>query len=218
MNNAKKTFISGLNADASNFAHKKEDLVDALNARVILSSEGKSGSLSNITGNRLISNPYLESDSKVVGSFEDVSNNDIYYFTSSSVADKIFVYKNSLNAVYLVLSETDLQDYSLGFSNNPITGISVIDGLLYWTGGEDKEPCRINVDRGIKIHHSSYSSTQVAYTTPIQKSVVTIIRKPPMLPPEVEAQVYSSRDTSFLKPQAHTFAFRYKYKDGETSV
>lgn len=218
MNNAKKTFISGLNADASNFAHKKEDLVDALNARVILSSEGKSGSLSNITGNRLISNPYLESDSKVVGSFEDVSNNDIYYFTSSSVADKIFVYKNSLNAVYLVLSETDLQDYSLGFSNNPITGISVIDGLLYWTGGQDKEPCRINVDRGIKIHHSSYSSTQVAYTTPIQKSVVTIIRKPPMLPPEVEAQVDTSRDTSFLKPQAHTFAFRYKYKDGETSV
>ena len=48
MNNAKKTFISGLNHDASFFAHTKEDNLDALNARVISSSDGKSGSLSNI--------------------------------------------------------------------------------------------------------------------------------------------------------------------------
>ena len=70
MQNSKKTFIAGLNTDDAFFAHKPDDNVDALNARVISSSEGKSGSLSNIDGNRLISNTSLlvgGGDNKVVG-------------------------------------------------------------------------------------------------------------------------------------------------------
>ena len=223
MNNAKKTFISGLNHDASFFAHTREDNLDALNARVITSAEGKAGSLSNIEGNRKINNLLAEKDSRVIGSFEDPITNDVYYFTVSSASSspsKIYVYKNSANAIYLVLSDTDLEDDAkLGFTSSKlITGIYFLDGLLYWTGSVNKEPYRINVDRGIKLHHSSYSTTESAYAKPIPKSVVTLIRKPPMLPPIIEAQEDSSRDTSFLKPQAHTFAFRYKYKDGETSV
>ena len=223
MNNAKKTFISGLNHDASFFAHTKEDNLDALNARVISSADGKSGSLSNIDGNRKISNSLIEKDAQVVGSFEDPLTNDVYFFTVSSASSnpsKIFVYDNSANAIYLVLSDADLEiGETLGFSKTkPITGINFIDGLLYWTGADGREPCRVNVDRGIKLHHNSYSTTESAYETPIKKSIITIIRKPPMLPPTILAEVDSNRDTSFLKSQAHTFAFRYKYKDGETSV
>ena len=77
MNNAKKTFISGLNHDASFYAHTKEDNLDALNARVISSSDGKSGSLSNIDGNRKIENLLVDQNSIVVGSIEDVLTNDV---------------------------------------------------------------------------------------------------------------------------------------------
>ena len=218
MNNAKKTFISGLNADGSFFTHKKDDNVDALNARVVISSEGKSGSLSNILGNREVTNSILPTNAKVVGSFEDPNTNDIYFFVAGSIS-KIFVYKNSSNSILEVLSDADLQGFTLGFSSSkPVTGVFFLDGLLYWTGPDNKEPCRINVDRGIKLHNSSYSTTESAYVTPIANSVVTLIRKPPMLAPSITAEIDTSRDTSFLKPQAHTFAFRYKYKDGETSV
>ena len=221
MNNAKKTFISGLNHDASFFAHTKEDNLDALNARVISSSDGKSGSLSNIDGNRKINNLLNNKGSSVVGSLEDALTNDIYYFVANAAGQsKIFVYKNSSSSILLVLQDSDLESgVTLGFDKDkPVTGISFIDGLLYWTGATGKEPCRINVDRGIKLHNNSYSTDESAYVTPIPNSVITLIRKPPMLPPVVVAEVDTNRDTSFLKSQAYTFAFRYKYKDGETSV
>ena len=159
MNNAKKTFISGLNHDASFFAHTKEDNLDALNARVISSSDGKSGSLSNIDGNRKINNLLNNKGSSVVGSLEDVLTNDIYYFVANAAGQsKIFVYKNSSSSILLVLQDSDLESgVTLGFDKDkPVTGISFIDGLLYWTGATGKEPCRINVDRGIKLHNKCH--------------------------------------------------------------
>ncbi|MAN64658.1 MAG: hypothetical protein CMI60_22225, partial [Parvibaculum sp.] len=222
MNNAKKTFISGLNADDSFFSHTKEDNLDALNARVITSKEGKAGSVSNIIGNRLITNDSLiPSGSKVIGVYEDPTSNNIFYFTTNPDGDhKIFCYNSIFLEIYTVLSNADFGGaYDLGFSlNKAITGIAFIDGLLYWTGPDNKEPSKINVDRGILVHHPTYISTETAYALPIKKEAITVIKKPPFKPIEFAVTTDSTRDTSFIKPQAHTFAYRYIYKDGETSV
>ena len=97
MQNSKKTFISGLNTDDSYFAHKQDDNVDALNVRVVSSSEGKSGSLSNITGNREVTNSgllYGGGNNKVIGTYEDPTTNNIFYFvTKPSGYSYIFMYK-----------------------------------------------------------------------------------------------------------------------------
>ena len=188
MQNSKKTFISGLNTDDSYFAHKQDDNVDALNVRVVSSSEGKSGSLSNITGNREVTNSgllYGGGNNKVIGTYEDPTTNNIFYFvTKPSGYSYIFMYKSDEEIVYTVLEDANLNsDYSLNFQpTEAITGITFIDGLLYWTGVKDREPCRINVDRGIKLNHPLYSTDEEAYESPIKKNIVTVIRKPPMMP------------------------------------
>ena len=222
MNRSKKTFLTGLNFDDSFYAHRKEDTIDALNAKVVTSDEGKAGSLSNVFGNRLISNQFLDRFAfpKVIGTYEDSNTNDLYYFIKDDVESYIFKYDVSDNFVYLVLRDQDFNDgYTLNFSKSkPVTGVYYVDKLLYWTGPDGREPSRINVDRAIKMHHAGYVTDETAYTDKLSKSLVTVIRKPPMLPLATEAKTDVSRDTTFLKSRSLTFAYRYIYKDGETSV
>ena len=222
MENAKKTFIAGINTDDSYFAHTVQDNLDALNLRVVSSSSGKSGSVSNVEGTRKIPNTQSLNNTKVIGSYEDPTTNDIFYFliNTSTLGCAIYCYKSKLENIYRVLSDNNLDsEYRLGFNEDkPITGIAYIDNILYWTGVEGKEPFRINVERGILTNNSNYVTSESAYIQPILKSVITLIRKPPMLPLVTEVQEDSTRDTSFLKSRAHTFAYRYVYKDGETSV
>lgn len=222
MNRSKKTFITGLNFDDSFYAHRKEDTIDALNAKVVTSDEGKAGSLSNVFGNRLISNQFLDRFAfpKVIGTYEDSNTNDLYYFIKDDIESYIFKYDVSDNFVYLVLRDQDFNDgYTLNFSKSkPVTGVYYVDKLLYWTGPDGREPSRINVDRAIKMHHAGYVTGETAYTDKLSKSLVTVIRKPPMLPLVTEAQTDAARDTTFLKSRSLTFAYRYIYKDGETSV
>ena len=222
MENAKKTFIAGINTDDSYFAHTVQDNLDALNLRVVSSSSGKSGSVSNVEGTRKIPNTQSFNNTKVIGSYEDPTTNDIFYFliNTSTLGCAIYCYKSKLENIYKVLSDNNLDsEYRLGFNKDkPITGIAYIDNILYWTGVEGREPFRINVERGILTNNTNYVTSESAYIQPILKSVITLIRKPPMLPLVTEVQEDSTRDTSFLKSRAHTFAYRYVYKDGETSV
>ena len=81
MENSKKTFIAGINADDSFFAHTGQDNLDALNVRVVSSSEGKAGSISNVNGTRNIPNSQdLSRSTKCIGTYEDPTTNNIFYF------------------------------------------------------------------------------------------------------------------------------------------
>ena len=153
MENTKKTFIAGLNTDDSKFAQTGQDNLDALNARVVSSAEGKAGSLSNVDGTRrIINNQSFSQDTKVIGSYEDPTTNDIFYFLVAAYGvSAIYCYKSKLETIYKVLTDSNLSSvYRLNFNKDkPITGIAYIDDLLYWTGVDGREPFRINVERGI---------------------------------------------------------------------
>tara|TARA_R110002049_G_scaffold76993_10_gene197333 strand:- start:5181 stop:10421 length:5241 start_codon:yes stop_codon:yes gene_type:complete len=223
MENTKKTFIAGLNTDDSKFAQTGQDNLDALNARVVTSAEGKAGSLSNVDGTRFIPNyQSFSRDTKVIGSYEDPTTNDVFYFlvVGDTGASVIYCYKSKLETIYKVLSDSNLAStYKLNFNKDkPITGVAYIDDLLYWTGVDGREPFRINVERGIATNSTDYVTPEEAYQEPIEKAIITLIRKPPMLPLDIKVEEDDTRDTSFLKSRAHTFAYRYVYKDGETSV
>ena len=136
MENAKKTFISGLNSDDSIFALKQDDHINAENIRVVTSSSGKAGSVSNVDGTTSIVNGYNLQDAICIGSYEDQKTNDIYFFvieekSSANPISSIYVYKSDLNQICKVLSDANLsQDYLFGFQQDkPITGVAVIDGL-----------------------------------------------------------------------------------------
>ena len=162
MENSKKTFIAGINTDDSFFALTAQDNLDALNSRVVTSSEGKAGSISNVDGTRKIPNYNSFKNTKVIGSYEDATSNNVFYFlvNTESGNSSIYCYKPKEDNIYKVLSDSNLESsYRLGFDQlKPITGIGYIDDILYWTGVEGKEPFRINVERGI-------SANNVAYTT-----------------------------------------------------
>ena len=117
MENAKKTFIAGINTDDSYFAHTVQDNLDALNLRVVSSSSGKSGSVSNVEGTRKIPNTQSLNNTKVIGSYEDPTTNDIFYFliNTSTLGCAIYCYKSKLENIYRVLSDNNLDsEYRLG--------------------------------------------------------------------------------------------------------
>ena len=222
MENSKKTFIAGINTDDSFFALTAQDNLDALNSRVVTSSEGKAGSISNVDGTRKIPNYNSFKNTKVIGSYEDATSNNVFYFlvNTESGNSSIYCYKPKEDNIYKVLSDSNLEpSYKLGFNKlKPITGIGYIDDILYWTGVEGKEPFRINVERGISTNNVAYTTSFDPYILPLKKSIITLIRKPPMLPLKITVEQDADRDTSFLKSRSLTFAYRYVYKDGETSV
>ena len=98
MENSKKTFIAGINADDSFFAHTEADNLDALNVRVVSSSEGKAGSISNIDGTRHIPKK-LSGISKVIGSYEDNTTNDVFYFVLDTSKNTSMITIDT-NAIY----------------------------------------------------------------------------------------------------------------------
>ena len=88
------------------------------------------------------------SDFECVGSIDDEKNNKLYWFVTSNHADIIAEYHvkdDGTDETNLVL--VDRRKDVLKFKKGRIiTGINIIDNLLFWTDGVN-EPRKINIDR-----------------------------------------------------------------------
>jgi hypothetical protein len=138
---------------------------DAMNIKVATSEGSAVGTVQNILGNELILNIAINPNSRVVGSIADEKNDTLYWFvkeygdcTDPSInRDMIFQRKNGI--VKLVFNDMKCfgkpgSTYVLGegvlkFPDRIITGINIIDDLLFWTDGET-EPKKINIPRSIR--------------------------------------------------------------------
>ena len=132
---------------------------DAMNIQVATSEGSAVGTVQNILGNELILNIAINPNSRVVGSIADEKNDTLYWFVKeygscqvpSLNRDMIFQRKNGI--IKLVFN--DMKCFSkpgykyvlegvLKFPDRTITGINIIDDLLFWTDGET-EPKKINI-------------------------------------------------------------------------
>ena len=181
----KHNFTAGkMNKDLDKRLIPNGEYRDAMNIQVSTSEDGGVGTVQNILGNSLINNPItLTVNAVCIASIADEKNDTIYYFIHDDTKDYILQHiKNlSLKPVFV-----DTTGDVLGFSNNPITGINIIDNLLFWTDGKT-EPKKINIDRcidGTDIAGATHTRLFVDGNDirDIEEKDITVIKQAPKTP------------------------------------
>ena len=125
---------------------------------------------------------------------------NIFVFRSDLARSCIIEYDSKTNTITPVL--VDVFNDTLKFNpDNIITGINIIDDLLFWTDNES-EPKKINIQRSIlgtdvsgTIHTNFINNKRdPQLEEPIREEHITVIKKAPKVAPTIE--LISERDPS----------------------
>jgi len=146
----KNLFIKGkMNKDLDERLVPQGEYRDALNVSVSYSESSDVGALQNILGNTEIAGGLtFPSGATCIGTVRDTENDKVYWFGTSATADYIAELDPSDNSVDIILCDTGS---ILNFStSNLITGVAVLDGILYFTDNLN-EPRQVDIEywRGV---------------------------------------------------------------------
>ena len=209
---------SGLNGDDADFTLPTNQVVNGENVRWGSTDKGATSWVESVGSTELLSSPQPSVTFITIGSAVDNARNRLFYFLYNKFTPdhKIVCYDLDAETFYDVLLSTQVTG-GLNFNKDyPIHSARVVGNLLYWTDNYSN-PKRINVDAAIKLNNPSYVTDEEAYVSPVEQSVITIIRRPPAIPLSVSFDNDPTKEF-FLADFAGQFAYRYVYRDGETSV
>jgi hypothetical protein len=147
------TFLQGkMNKDLDERLVPNGQYRDASNVQVSTSEGSDVGSVENILGNtvqnlRTAPNTLWPpsfglTNSTCIGVVKDSQNEKIYWFLTSDSADAIVEYNQTTKIVLPIL--VDVNGVLNFNSSNLITGVNILEGLLYWTDNLN-EPRAINI-------------------------------------------------------------------------
>jgi len=159
---------------------------DAMNVQIATSEGSEVGTVQNILGNTRVDNFSL-GDFRCVGAVADEKNDVFYWFIASPAVDAIIEYHDN-ETVTPILVDTN-KDVLKFDPSNIITGINIIDNLLFWTDNVN-EPKKINIDT-LKLNShtdlSTHSDMFVNETSvgDVTEDHITVIRKRPQKAPTV---------------------------------
>jgi hypothetical protein len=231
----KNTFLKGrMNKDLDERLIPNGEYKDALNIEVSTSEDSEVGTVQTILGNTRVDSLVpsgIIDGYKCVGSISDEKTNKLYWFVKSDPngTHAIIEYdlENSIESLVFVDKKANTDNSVLGFPNRIITGINIIDNLLFWTDGVG-EPKKIN------INHCKDGTIDLATHTQlvvlgeelgdIEEEDITVIKKKPTNAPIAIPNFTKSSDasysdkTSLFEKEFSRFAFRYKYQDNEYSA
>jgi hypothetical protein len=227
MANIQRNFIRGrMNKSLDERLVPNGEYIDALNVRLGSTEDSEVGSVENSKGNTLLTNIEFENvslsnNARCIGAFEDGANERIYWFVHdpaftlgvTSKIDLILSYNTTNNSTtYHVISINDGSNLNttLNFSvYNLITGVNLIDNLLFFT--DNLNPPRfIDVDR-------TYTAPLSTIDT-ITANELLVIKAPPNKAPDISLINIVGQTDDFLEERFVSFAYRYKYANGEYSA
>ena len=208
MPDIKNQFTGGkMNKDLDERLVPKGEYRDAMNIQVSTSDGSDVGAVQNILGNTGISLPFsISENSTCVGSIADEKNDTLYWFVveprETSDARDIIFQLTSAGPVRAVFVDYKLTSNGvLKFPSKIITGINIIDDMLFWTDGWS-EPKKINIPRSIEgtnvdgTQHTRLinpdQNINYASNVLIEEKHITVIRKSPLKPPTL-SQITSFR-------------------------
>jgi hypothetical protein len=230
MATTQRNFILGkMNKELDERLIKNGEYTDALNVKIMASGGSNDGTVRLSYGNTQLTsievgNLPLHDDAKCIGTFEDGSEDTIYWFITTPFiggqacnrADLIVSFNTRLNVLnYHVVSTQSIEDATrttLNFSPDKlITSINKVGDLLFFTDG-------INPPRKINVTRSYGQSNQaVNYLDVINEDELMVIKAPPSQAPVAKGLTLGT-DDNFLEDKFVSFAYRYKYIDGEYSA
>jgi len=202
------------------------EYVDAMNIRMGSTENSEVGVIENSKGNlsltslSYINGTLLSTDAKCIGAVEDSANETIYWFVhdSSFIASPtgkldLLVSYNMLTdiLVYHIISINDGNGLNTILNFNSaylITGVNIINDLLFWTD-DYNAPRFININRNY--------ANPISNVDQFSAESILVIKKPPTQSPSIQP-ILTSGQENFLKTRFISFAYRYKYIDGEYSA
>ena len=187
----KNNFIRGrMNKDLDERLLPNGEYRDAMNIQVSTSEEDSVGTVQNILGN--ISVGHTLPQLVCIGTVADEKNNHVYYFATTVIGTtKNYIFRYEINSGTHTVVFRDLNNI-LNF--NPdiiITGINVIDDMLFFTDNIN-EPKKINIERSIdgtdQFDDTAHTNLIVEGTNfgAIEESHITVIKKAPNYAPVLE--------------------------------
>jgi len=181
---------------------------EALNIEVATSEGSDIGSLQTTMGNTLVDqiDPSGSKNLTCIGSIADNRSNKLYWFVCGDNGyNAIAEYDYTTGSIIPVCVTSEPTNKVLSFDKNfLITGINIMDGILYWTDN-NSEPKKINITRSIAgtpnfNTHTKFKVRDVAVNaipgswvdynlgvpTNLAEEHVTIIKKGPPAAPVLE--------------------------------
>lgn len=215
MTNFPQNFQNGLNADDDFELIGEGQYVNGENMRFGTTDTGAVGNLEVISGTEAVHNPYLPTTgvNTGIGGCEDENNNRaLLFIKNSSGYDCIFCYDRNAGKMYKVLLSSQVEG-GLNFSNF-IHSCEVIDGKLVFTDN-DNQPRYVNIDAGIKLNHSDYTTDEEAYVAPVN---INLIKRPPIYRLDAIKKTDGGFDNNYVYNKAYKFRTQYIYKDYQDSA
>lgn len=207
-----------LDAESSPFAVPTNAWVNASNVRSGSTDKGVTAVIESVGGTLLLSTPSPSVSFIEIGSITDIVDNRIiyFYYNLNTGQHKIEVYDKTADTIYLALLSSQVTG-GLTFSKDYLIHGTVINGVAYWTDNYNGIR-KLNIDAAIKMNNSSYSTTQAAYTNPLEPDVISLIRRPPFYALTVNKTTVVSTAYNYIADFAGQFAWRYTFRDNEISV
>ena len=221
----KNNFSSGkMNKDLDERLIPPSEYRDALNLDIVTSEGSDVGAFENTYGNIAkseLATYYPNETFKCIGSFINQKDHKIVWFVSGLAVDFVIEFNPETNIISPILVDTNkttapLQDYvntltsnyPSGWGNgsflrfdpdNLITGINIVDGMLFWTDN-NTEPKKINIERCKQGADEVNPWTTTTYlivdgnnvlkpdtnNASILEKHITLIKKYPFNAPEIE--------------------------------
>ena len=232
-----RNFIAGkMNKSVDERLVPNGQYIDAVNVRLGSSESTEIGAVENSKGNTLIAalsyeGQSLSGNAKCIGAYDDGANETIYWW----VHDPTFLGNSPTGKIDLIISfntvTNDTIYHVISVSKggiNPtetvlnlnekylITGIDLIDGLLFWTDNYNA-PRFINTNRGYPIPSGSPRVDGNGNAALLEESFL-VIKKPPRSAPTIELTSTTGGDENYLDERFISFAYRYEYQDDEYSA
>jgi hypothetical protein len=198
----KNTFLKGkMNKDLDDRLLPEGEYRDALNVQVTKADGADVGVVHNIKGNILkVSASSFSGTAEVVGAFFDDKTNSIFYFVTDNSSHAIYQWKANNNTLKTLVSGAFLNFNK----NNIITGINLLENLLFWTDGIN-QPRRLDINKA-EGYYDSEIKISVAKYAPYLAPEVTAVENDP--------EIASER----IKEEFPRFAYRYKFTDNTYSL
>jgi len=227
MANITRTFTAGkMNKVIDQRLLPDGQYVDAMNIRMGSTENSEIGVIENTKGNiPLTALTYtngtpLSADAVCIGSIEDSKNETIYWFVhdpsfeygETGKLDLILSYNVYTKILtYHVISINDGDNAKTVLNFNPrylITGLNIIGDLLFFTDNYN-QPRVINTTRKYPTPLSDIDA--------ITAESLLVIKKPPVSSPSVTPFETNGQE-NYLDTRFVSFAYRYRYIDGEYSA
>ena len=211
----KRTFNVGkMNRDLDDRIVPAGEYREGFNINIGQSESSDVGAVENLLGNELVAQSGL-TNGKCIGQVADTGNEKIYFLvTTNSIYNEtnsgqhgLFEYDQKTKQLTSLIVSTQLNLHQ----NYPITGINIVDDLLFWTDNRNY-PRKINVVTA--RNNTSYYTAAADIDNLISVAKFTPYESPTIVAATRETNISST----FMEDKLIRFSYRWQFEDSEYSV